>query len=181
MGEFSRIYRHDISDRQFAAFWQGVLASGRARTVGHDMPPMDAAGFCRWMRRDGVYPWIVAFRGEPVGFYYLTDVQGRSARIHFLTLPCGTRRTAGRRPLAKAAALYGMGMALWDEEGYRLDTLIGFTPASNRPAVRFVRSLGGHDHGEVPGLCWLHDEGRSVPAVITVFDRETVPAWTAQL
>ncbi len=114
MGEFLRIYKSDITDRQFAAFWRRVQEAGRARAIGFDGPPLSAQDFCRWMRRDDVHPWLVLFRGEVMGLYYLTNMQGRAAHVHFLTLPCGTRRTADRVPLAVAAALFGLGSALWE-------------------------------------------------------------------
>ena len=94
MGEFSRIYKTDISDRQLMAFWHLVQASGRARAIGYDRPAMDGPAFCRFMRRPTVFPWLVAWRGVPMALYYLTDVQGRSAQVHFCFLPCGTRRTS---------------------------------------------------------------------------------------
>ncbi|WP_446424657.1 hypothetical protein [Mailhella sp.] len=114
MGEFLRIYKSDITDRQFAAFWRRAQEAGRARAIGFDGPPLSGQDFCRWMRRDDVHPWLVLFRGEVMGLYYLTNLQGRAAHVHFLTLPCGTRRTAGRLPLAVGAGLFGLGSALWE-------------------------------------------------------------------
>jgi hypothetical protein len=198
VSDFIRIYKSDITDRQFAAFWRRVQEAGRARAIGFDGPPMDAQDFCRWMREDGVHPWLVLYRGEPVGLYYLTNWQGRAAHVHFLTLPCGTRRTAHRVPLAVAAALFGLGSALWEREDstlgteadsapgngaplFRLDALIGITPVVNREAVRFVRRLGGEPCGVVPALCWMHDGGVNVAGLMTVFSRSSVPSWAAKL
>ena len=92
MSDFSRIYKTDLSDRQLMAFWELVQASGRSRTIGFDRPAMDGPAFCRWMRRPGVHPWLVAWRGVPLALCWLSDVQGRSAHVHFCFLPCGTRR-----------------------------------------------------------------------------------------
>jgi hypothetical protein len=94
MGEFSRIYKTDLSDRQLMAFWHLVQASGRARAIGYDRPAMDGPAFCRFLRRPTVFPWLVAWRGVPLALYYLTDLQGRSARVHFCFLPCGSRRVS---------------------------------------------------------------------------------------
>lgn len=218
MGEFLRIYKSDLTDRQLSTFWRTVQAAGRARAIGFDGPPMNGQDFCRWMRRDDVHPWLVLFRGEPMGLYYLTNRQGRAAHVHFITLPCGTRRTAGRLPVAVAAGLFGIGSALWEREGgtalvpqacgghklragaldraggasggesgqreeggFLLDTLIGVTPTDSREAVRFVRRMGGVPCGEVPDLCWRFDSGRNVAGLLTVFNRDAVPAWTAKL
>ena len=105
MGEFSRIYKTDIADRQLMAFWHLVQASGRARAIGYDRPAMDGPAFCRFMRRPTVFPWLVAWRGVPMALYYLTDVQGRSAQVHFCFLPCGTRRISLPAEAVPAAML----------------------------------------------------------------------------
>ena len=105
MGEFSRIYKTDLSDRQLMAFWHLVQASGRSRAIGYDRPAMDGPAFCRFMRRPTVFPWLVAWRGVPVALYYLTDFQGRSAQVHFCFLPCGTRRASLPAEAVPAALL----------------------------------------------------------------------------
>ena len=92
MGDFQRIYKTDLSDRQLMAFWKLVQASGRDRSIGFDRPAMDGPAFCRFLRRPGIHPWLIAWRGSPMALYWLSDFQGRSAHIHFCMLPCGTRR-----------------------------------------------------------------------------------------
>lgn len=182
MGDFTRIYKSELGDGEFMAFWERAQEAGRGRAIGYDLPPMDGPGFCRWLRQSGVHLWLVAYRGEPVGLYYLTALQGRSAQVHFLLLPCGTRRTADRLPLPVAAGLFALGSSLWERRGsFLLDTLIGITPVTFGPALRFVKRLGGEACGTVPGLCWLFDSDRNVPGFITVFSRTAVPAWAAKL
>lgn len=184
MGDFTRIYKTDLTDRQMMDFWRLVQASGRDRDVAYCLPPMDGKGFCRWMRREDVHPWAVLYRGTPIGFYFLTDKQGKSAQVHFCTLPVGTRRTKERLPLIRAAGLFGVASSLWERNqsgGYVLDTLIGITPLCNVKAVKYVRTLGAQDCGIVPGMCWYHDTGENVPGLLTVYTRETVPEEAARL
>lgn len=183
MGDFERIYKTDLTDRQMMDFWRLVQASGRDRAIGFDMPPMDGAEFCRWMRRDDVHPWAVTYKGVPMGMYYLTDKQGKTAHVHFLTLPCSTHRTKDRLPVSVAAGLFGLGSALWERSktSYVLDTLVGVTPTCNDAAVKYIRRCGAVECGVVPGLCWFHDEGENVPGLVTVFNRASVPEWTAKL
>lgn len=184
MGEFTRIYKTDLSDRQLMGFWAMVQAAGRDRAVSYCMAPMDGAGFCRWMRKDDVHPWIILFRGEPCGLFFLTDRQGKSAQCHFCTLPMGTKRTAGKIPAVIGFGLYALGSALWERNvsgGFLLDTIIGMTPVCNREAVKFIHKLGAKDCGIVPGACWYYDTGENVPGLVTVYTRETLPSWAAEL
>ena len=184
MGEFARIYKTDLSDRDFMRFWAMVRAAGRDRAVTYCMPPVDGPAFCRWMRQDDVHPWIVLFRGVPCGFVYLTNLEGKSARVHFCTLPMGTARTGDRRSAVLGFGLFSLGSMLWEKNesgSFRLDTLIGVTPLCNSRAVKFIRRLGARVIGEVPGACWYYDTNENVPGLVTVYARESLPAWTAKL
>ena len=183
MGDFRRIYKSDLTDRQLMDFWRLARASGRDRAIGYDMPPMDGPAFCRWMRREDVHPWLVQYMGVTMGMYYLTNRQGKTAHVHFLTLPCGTHRTKDRLPVPVAAGLFALGSALWEKTAtsFMLDTLIGITPTCNEAAVKFILRCGAVECGTVPNLCFFHDEGEHSAGLVTVFNRASVPDWTAKL
>ena len=187
MGDFSRIYKADLTDRQLMAFWDMVRNAGRDRSVGYDEPAVNPAGFAQWMRHPDVKAWLVLFRGAPQGLFYLSGMQGKSAQAHFCTLPMGTERIdtpMGRLSALVCMGLYAIGQALWQRNvsgGSVLDTLIGITPACNARAVRYVRALGGAEFCTLPGACFFHDTGENVPGVVTVFTRETTPEWAASL
>ena len=185
MGEFSRIYKTDLSDRQIMSFWHHVEQAGRERAIAFDSPPLTPLEFCRWMRQPDVHPWWVLFNGDPVGLSFLTQKAGKAARIHFLTLPQGVKRTKLRRlSVVRAFGLYAMGSMLWERNvsgGFILNTLIGLTPICNKEAVKFIHTLGAVDCGVVPDACYYHDTGENVAGVATVYTRETVPEWTTEL
>jgi len=185
MGEFSRVYKADLTDRQFMAFWRLVCDAGRDRAFSYCLPPMDGSGFVRWMRKEDIFPWIVLYQDVPVGMVLLTDKFGKSAQVHFCTLPTGGRRTTDRKMgISKAAGLFSLGSILWEENGsggYVLDYLVGITPKPNVAAVKYALALGGDFCGVVPGQCWFHDTNENSDAVITSFTRKNVPAWTAKL
>lgn len=187
MGEFARIYKADLTDRQIMAFWDAVRAAGRERSIGYDSPPFGPAGFAQWMRQPDVEAWLVQFRGEVRGLFYLNGIQGKTAMCHFCTLPMGTERLetpAGRMPALSCMGLFAVGQALWQRNisgGSVLDTLIGITPVCNGRAVKFVRSLAGAEFCTLPGACFYHDTNENVPGMVTLFTRETTPEWTAML
>lgn len=185
MGEFSRVYKTDLSDRQMMAFWTHAEQVGRGRAIAFDSPPLTPLEFCNWMRSPDVHPWWIMFNGDPVGLFFLTQKQGKTARVHFMTLPQGVRRTKHRRlSVVRAFGLYVLGAALWERNvsgGFMLDTLIGLTPSCNKEAVKFIHSLGAVDVGVIPGACYYYDTGENVSAVATVYTRENIPEWAAGL
>lgn len=184
MGEFAKIYKTDLSDRQLMQFWGMVQSAGRDRSVTYCMEQTDGPGFCRWMRQPDVHPWIVLFKGVPCGFYYLTDMQGKSARVHFCTLPMGTHRTKSKIPAVVGFGLFALGSLLWEANesgGFRLDTIIGVTPVCNKEAVKFIHKVGAQDIGVVPDACWYYDTNENVPGLVTIYTRNTLPEWTAKL
>lgn len=180
MGEFTRVYKSDMTDRQLMGFWRMMQEAGRDRAVSYSLPPLDATGFVRWMRQDGVYPWFVLFRERPCGFFFLTEYEGKAARIHFGTLPMGTKRTASKQPVVVAFGMFGLASLLWEQlvtGSYRLDTLIGLTPVCNKEAIKLIHKVGAVDCGIIPAACYYHDTGENVAGLATVYTRETVPSW----
>ena len=83
-------------------------------------------------------------------------------------------------PVPVAAGLFCLGQALWEKDAagqYRLDHLIGITPASNHAANHFARRLGGEYCGTVPGFCWFERERANADGVIRHFSREAIPEF----
>lgn len=184
MGEFKRIYREDLTDRQMRDFWTTVQLSKRDRAFAYCLPKMGGDGFVRWMRRDDVHPWAIVYRNTPVGLCLLTNLEGRKAEVHFCLLPVGLRRYSKNLSLAKAAGLFALSKALWEQDeagGYVLDTLVGVTPVSNKSALKYAFGLGGEVVARVPDFCWYHDQNRNVDGVFTVFNRNNVPHEYAAL
>lgn len=177
MGEFSRVYKTDLTDRQIMDFWRMVQLACRDRDFAYCLPPMDGHGFVQWMRRDDVHPWGLLYRGIPVGMSLLTDRRGKTAEIHFCTLPMGLRRASGI-PMVKALGLFALAQILWERNKsgrFVLDTLIGITPVSNKAACKYALSLGGQAVARVPGACWYYDTNENVDGFMTVFTRDNVP------
>ena len=184
MGEFSRIYKSDITDRQMKDFWRMAQAAGRDRIFAFDVPPQSGDDFVEWMRRPDMHPWAILFRGVPAGLFLLDKVQGKTAHVHFLTLPCGTHRTGTKGiSVVRGMGLYALGSALWEASptSFRLDTLIGITPSTNSRALHYIRTLGAVDCGVVPGMCYFDETHENVPGVVTIYTRAAIPEWTAAL
>ncbi|WP_297137198.1 hypothetical protein [uncultured Desulfovibrio sp.] len=185
MGEFGRIYKSDLTDRHLMAFWDMLASAGREREMTYCMAPLDDFGFVRWMRQSDIFPWIITWKEQPVGIAYLSEMAGKSAKIHFSMLPQGTRRIGSRKlSVIRGFGLYVLASFLWevDDKGeYLLDTLIGLTPVINTKAVKFIRSCGAQECGIVPGACFYHDTGKNVPGLVTIYTRETVPSWARVL
>ena len=184
MGEFSSIYRTELSDGQLMRFWALMRACGRDTATFYNVPPMEERDFAFWARSADVHPWIILFRGEPCGLFWLTDQEGTTAKCHFATLPQGTKRTEGKLPVAQGFGLYSLGMALHarDEEGrYLLDRCYGITPLYNRAAISFIHRVGAMDIAVLPGAVFNHATGHNADALLTMYTRDTVPAENATL
>ena len=183
MGDFTRIYKTDLTDRQMMEFWRMVQLSDRDRDFAYCLPHMDGEGFVKWMRREDVHPWGLFYKGVPTGMSMITDRRGKTADIHFCTLPVGRRR-AGRFSLVKAMGLFALANLLWEKNKsgrYVLDTLIGITPVSNRAACKYALSLGGQPTARIPNQCWYYDTNENVDGFVTVFTRDNVPSEYAAL
>lgn len=184
MGEFSRRYRSDLSDREFMLFWRRLKESGRDTATFYNVPPMDERAFAAWARSENVHPWIILFRGEACGLFWLTDQEGATAKCHFATLPQGARRTAGGMSVTQAFGRYALSSVLHarDEEGrHLLDRCYGVTPLYNQAAIRFIHRVGAMDITVLPGAVFNFATGHNADALLTLYTRDTVPAEYAAL
>lgn len=180
MGEYERFYKDQLNDVQLKHFWQQMQACGRDRAVSFSLPPVDGSEFCRWMRKDDIHPWFVLFRGRPCGFYFLTEHEGKTAHIHFGTLPMGVTRTASKMSATVGFGLFALSSVLWEQTvsgGYRVDTVLGLTPMCNKEALHFIHKCGAVDCGIWPKACYFHETNENVDGLLTVYTRETVPSW----
>ena len=187
MGEFSRIWKGDLTDGQLGALWEMFRACGRDRAVMFGMPPMDGAAFALWLRQNDIAAWALTFRGSPAGLFFLEKRRGKTADMHFAMLPMGTARLdtpAGRLSAALCAGLCMTGAALWERNvsgGFILDTLVGVIPSCLGPALKLAAKGGARFHAAVPGACWCWETGENVPGVVFTMTRAEIPEWTAGL
>ena len=182
--EFSRVYMKDLTDAELSAFWVMMLESGRDEATFYDVPRMAPREFVRWVRGSGVHLWIILFRGEPAGMFWLSDQAGRTAKCHFAMLPMGAKRTAGRMSAQQGFGLYALSCVLHarDVSGrHVLDRCYGITPLANRKAISFIRRVGAQEITVLPGVCWDHTSGENLDGLLTMFTRATVPAACVQL
>lgn len=179
MGEFSRIYKTDLSDRQLMGFFGQLKASGRDGITFYNIAPMDERAFARWVRSPDVHLWIVLFNSEPCGMVWLTEQQGKTAKIHFATLPQGARRTKDKLPVVVGFGLYALASVLHAQDAdaaYLLDRCYGVTPLFNREAVKFIHRLGAMDLAVLPGACWNWTTEENADGLLTLYTRDTVAA-----
>ena len=177
MGEFSRVYKTELSDVQLGSVWERFVECDRDQHIFYNKPPMDGKDFARFCRDDDVHLWVILFRDEIAGIFWLTGHEGKTAYCHFGQLPTKAKRTAEKIPVQLGFGRYCLGTALWAHDGqdFLLDRLLGLTPLCNRSAVRFIDRLGAQPAGIIPGACFFNESGKNEDGIATYYTRETVP------
>lgn len=185
MHEFARHYKSTLSDVDLAGIWERFRASGRDRPTLYTLPPMNGTDFAAWARKPDVHLWVITFRGEAAGIFWITDREGATGHCHFGTLPVGVRRTKDNVPVPLAFGRFCLATALYEQRQgpdgaghYLLDRLLGITPFSNEAAIRFTARLRAQHLAVIPGGTWLHDSQQNVDALLTLYSRDLFPeAW----
>jgi len=101
---------------------------------------------------------------QPLGFFYLTNFEGNTARLHFCFFEAGRNR---RFEL-------GRWVIDWCFKAFELKCLVGIVPVINRGAVNYARAVGGYEMGTIPGICYIHRLERSVGGVQFIFDNKMI-------
>ena len=185
MGECARYYRDAVPVAVWDELRERIIASGRDRASFPGAEACSREYFFDLVFGENTHAWLLTFRDQLAGMFYLTDMEGTSARVHFAFLPLGlaTVETDGKHlPAPVALGRFCVASVLrdrYDDGPFVLDTLVGLTPALNTSAIKLVRRCGGQALGTIPGACYVHGQPRNVDGVVSYFTRNsTRRAWT---
>jgi hypothetical protein len=102
----------------------------------------------------------------PVCHFYLNGFHGLSCMIHFsmTSMIHGHKESV---PLAMDALDRIFKLRRRDEDFPLTRTLVGITPVINRPAVKFLTSVGFQKLGIIDGACYIHHKKKYIPGVLS--------------
>ena len=166
----------DVSNRGLAFFWEKAKACGRLEKFCYDRPEVSLPDFIRWCRNGSNLPWFVLLEGELLAMCALNSLHGQTAWGHFCVLPCGVRRYEGM-PLQIAVCVGVLAQWLYAKKdgAFALERVLGSTPATNGPALKAARLMGGHEVARVPGSCYIYSRRQNIDGIVTEHTRMTVP------
>lgn len=159
----------ELSDSQLSEIYHTARRENLLDHVAFDAPVNEEC-FMLFARRVEVFGTVYDPENRPVGFFYLTNFEGSTARIHFCLFEAGHRRrvAVGGRVLD------------WCFEVFEFKALIGVIPSINTGAIGFARKMGGREVARIPGLCWIEKLKRSVNGVQFIFERSDIHGRNVQ-
>lgn len=150
--------------------WRLLDASGAVEQVFYGGQAWDEDSFVDYVRDQEAF-CPVLWDGKFAGFMWLTDVQAKSANVHFASfswkMPASARVKAGRHATAEILRMKN------DKGEYIFDVLKGSTPVDNELACKYIYMVGAVPVGEIPYGEWSAVKGESVPAMVSYITRET--------
>lgn len=159
----------ELSDSQLSEIYHTARREGVLDRVAFDTSVNEEC-FLLFARRVEVFGTTFDSENRPVGFFYLTNFEGATARIHFCLFEAGHphRVAVGRRVLD------------WCFDVFEFKALIGVIPSGNAGAIGYARKMGGREIARIPGLCWMDKLKRSVSGVQFIFERSETHGRNAQ-
>lgn len=153
----------ELSDSQLSEIYHTARRENLLDQVAFDASVNEEC-FMLFARRVEVFGTAYDPEGRPLGFFYLTNFEGSTARIHFCLFEAGHphRVAAGGRVLN------------WCFEVFEFKALIGIIPSINTGAIGYAHKMGGREIARIPGLCWIEKLKRSVSGVQFIFERSDV-------
>lgn len=157
-----------VPDVYWTGIWAKFVKDGTADSVFCDGSVTDSTSFTDMMGYVFVHPHIVLYDGKLAAIVWLTNLEGKMCRGHFVVF---------RQFWGKSRHI-GSAMRQWlleqkDSSGnFFFDVLVGMIPASNRPAVNVAIKAGFRHSGTIPNGAWIAKESRSVDMVLLTATRE---------
>ncbi len=175
-----------VTDAELDSLWDTLCEEGLAPVVFHDGGVRSAADLRELLSAHRTWCYLIQATGVPLALCWLDGFSGRAARIHFCVLRAGLPRAdeIGRmvvRFLLRATnppqpQPGGLQPQPDRPAPYRLDTLVGLTPAPYRHALAFVARLGFRRAAVIPGgMVLARSTGTRVcDAVLTLCTRSDI-------
>lgn len=153
----------EMSEAELERLYEEGKADGALGLVSYDMP-MTYEVFSLFARRCEVLAACYGAGSKPLGFFYLNDFEGSTARLHFCLYQAGRgdRHEIGRQALK------------WCFDTFKFKSLIGAVPVIYSGACDYAREMGGREMGWIPGLCWIERLKRAVGALVFIFEPKEV-------
>lgn len=150
----------EMTEARLAEIYRTARREGVIDQVAFDAAVNEEC-FLLFARRVEVFGAGFDDRGRPLGFFYLNNFEGATARLHFCLFEAGRPRRLelGRRVLD------------WCFETFEFKALLGLVPTVNPAAIDYARRMGGRESALIPGLCWIERLKRTVDAVQFIFER----------
>lgn len=164
------IFAKDVADSVWLACWQRMEDDGAIEKVFYDGTVTSPEGFVQEMRLPYVHPHIVCVDGTPACIVWLTNLEGRMARAHFLTFKEHSKiaRHLGRFAFQQLLTY------TYEDGSYIFDVIFGMTPCSNMLAVNTCIKSGFKKVGVLPNGAWIAAKGKSENMIVTAVTREDV-------
>lgn len=160
----------NFRDSEIKGFYDRMVREGTADKVFYDGTVKSADDFLRMMRGRGNALYVVFEQAEPWGFCWLNHFKMKSARIHF----CAFRPAWGRaHEYARGSMSQLINLRLADGS-YWHDVFCGYTPETNKLAIRMLKQAGMKIVGTIPNKLWIASEKRTVGAVVSYFSRDCI-------
>ena len=161
---------HEASENVWRAAWQFMVDDGTAAQVFADGTVTTAEEFIREMRSTHVHPHLVYCDGEVAAIVWLTNLEGRSARGHFVVFSAHMKKA---RHLGRFA-LQQLLSYRYESGEHCFDVIAGMIPQRNMIAVNTCMKAGFKKIGIIPNGAWIASEGRSEDMVLLAATREDV-------
>lgn len=161
----------DLSREAMREVYARIREEGTADTVFYDGTVTNENEFVAEVLRPGSLPFLVFWEGKEAGLAWFNDIEGRSARGHFVFF----REFWGHKiSAAIGRKIFSHILTLRDERGYLLDVLLGKLPARNCLAWRLGLLCGAREVGTIPNGVYMAGSGKSENAKLAAVTRETL-------
>ena len=160
---------YNFSDSYLGKVFRRIVMEGTVHKVFYDDSVRNTTEFIDFLKRDDHSVFFVKFKGEHVGFFWLSPFIQKSAFINY----CFYKTFWGKETLKISQTCLDYILHEKNAYGeYVIDVLLGLTPANNKLALRFSKKIGMTVLGKVPGLITYCRHNNTVAGVLSYKRRD---------
>lgn len=156
-------------DSEILGFYDRMVGSGTVESVFSDGQINSREDWLRAMKSPENFLYVVYADENISAIFWLNNVEIKQARFHYCFFYSAWKKGSIKIGKKILEILMNKKNSLSDD--YLLDVLIGITPISNKPAVKFAKLLGWKIIGTLPFGAWSNKKQKSESAIISYYTR----------
>lgn len=162
---------YNMPDSYLSKAYRRTVIEKTIHKVFYDGSINNTYDFINFFKQKHIELTFVTYGQDEAGFFWLSPFVRRSSFITY----CFYKNHLQESLHISRACIADIFNRKDSDGRYKIDTLVGLTPANNRLALKFLRKIGMEISGTIPDLVYDDTKHKNIDGILTYLSRSPSP------